>query len=77
MGYLENIKILNSATNPFLPNILVYVDDIFCLFRGTSDQLQSLCSFSNSASEHAKSTMNLNLQRISFVDTWILSRDNI
>ena len=80
VGYLEKTKILNSVVNPFFPNLLVYrryVDDIFCLFKGSADLLHGFCNFLNSASEHLRFTVNFDLHKVSFLDTWIIRKDDM
>ena len=79
VGFLEKTKILNEAFNPFFSSLLVYkryVDDIFCLFKGSVDLLHSFCQFLNSSSQHLKFTMHYDQHRVSFLDTWIIRQDD-
>ena len=60
-------KYLNGAFNPFFPNLLVYkwyVDDIFCLFRGSVELLDSFHQFLNSSSQHLNFTMHYDQQLV-------------
>ncbi len=56
---------------------MIYVDDFASSGALMTNYSLFAVFFFNSASEHLKFTMNFDLQRISFLDTWTLRRDNI
>uniref|UniRef100_A0A674E9P8 Reverse transcriptase domain-containing protein n=1 Tax=Salmo trutta TaxID=8032 RepID=A0A674E9P8_SALTR len=80
VGYMEKQSIFNPLKNVFLPNIIIwkrYIDDIFVLWRGDAELLQSFYAFLNSCSEHLRFTMQSDTRQISFLDLLILCEDNV
>ena len=78
MGKFEEDFVYNN--NPFSTLIRCwfrFIDDVFCIFTGTSDQLQEFKSYINSRMQAIKFTLEHSLESISFLDVVVKKSDQI
>ncbi|KAJ0050344.1 hypothetical protein NL108_017792 [Boleophthalmus pectinirostris] len=78
VGLFENKFVFNSAHNQYLSSIIKrfrYIDDIFCIFRGSIQQLESFVSLLNSFDSNLQFTAQFSSNKVSFLDMWV-RKDN-
>lgn len=72
MGYLEERYVWNN--NPFYDNILLwkrYVDDVFCIFKGTVELFHDFLSHLNNMVDSIKFSAVIDVKSVSFLDTTV------
>lgn len=73
MGLFEENYIYSNHI--FKDNIFIwkrYLDDIFCLFKGSVTELTDFFAYLNSCSEFISFSMDYNDTKLSFLDLWII-----
>ncbi len=76
--FLEEEYIYNN--NPFLSNLIFYkryIDDIFLIWTGDDDDLDSFVDHLNNLIPTIKFNMESSSNKISFLDTYVCIDDNI
>lgn len=66
--------------NRFTPHIILwkrYIDDVLVLWRGSTSDLQDFFTYLNNCTEYLTFSMDFNLNRISFLDIWLIKENNV
>lgn len=74
VGFFEQKYVFNREMNPFSQKILKwyrFLDDVFCLFQGTSEELCAFGAYLNSCNSDLKFTLEYDQSCVSFLDMWI------
>ena len=80
MGLWEERCIYNTASNPFQSNIYLwrrYIDDIFMLWNGIQNELNTFLEYINSTSSFLSFTFESDLNKINFLDLTIYKGINM
>ena len=78
VGCFEDKFIFNPERNVHLPKILKwyrYIDDVFCLYNGTLDQLQEFYILLNSFNSNLQFTMEYSSEKVHFLDMWVIKEN--
>ncbi|XP_049904368.1 uncharacterized protein LOC126392789 [Epinephelus moara] len=77
MGFWEEEFIHNSMTNPFVSKIALwkrYIDDIFFIWTGTTDELIEFVGYINSTTQYLRFTVEQSNERVNFLDLTIYKK---
>lgn len=78
-GFFEHNIIFNEKVNPHLKNIMNwrrYIDDVFFVWTGTTDELEQFHDFINSNNYQLKFTMEHNSEKMNFLDILVYKDSN-
>ncbi len=79
VGFFEKNFVFNPAMNSHLSEIIKwcrFIDDIFCIYNGTSEELADFVSLLNSFSTNLEFTSNYSNQRVSFLNMWVMKNNS-
>jgi len=71
VGFFEHSYVFDINKNNFLHKILKrlrYLDDVFCIFQGTSNELTEFVNLLNGMNPDLKFSVNFDQKRVSFLD---------
>lgn len=78
MGFFEQNCVFNPHVNIYQSKIMKwfrYIDDIFCIFKGSVDEVKSFASLLNEFDPNLKFTLEYSLEKVHFLDMWILNNN--
>lgn len=74
VGLFENKFVFNSNHNKYHSNIIKwfrYIDDIFCIFNGSMEELNDFVSLLNTFDSNLNFTAHFSPEKVCFLDMWV------
>ncbi len=78
VGFFEKNFIFNPVKNTHISKIVKwyrYIDDIFCIYNGSSDDLAEFITLLNSFDSNLQFTSNFSDEKVSFLDMWVIKNN--
>ena len=78
VGFFEKNFVMNVEKNTHLSRLRKwyrYIDDIFCLYQGTTDELFDFIALLNSFDDNLKFTIDYSQERVHFLDMWVFKKN--
>ena len=78
-GQFEEAFLFKTEPHPLLSKKLIrkrYIDDVFVLWEGSQQELNSFQTLLNESSEYLKFTMQTDERRINYLDVWIIKEND-
>lgn len=76
VGFFEKHFVMNPDVNVHLPKLLNwsrFIDDIFCVFQGSINELHDFFNKLNNFDENLTFTMEFSKEKVHFLDMWVIN----